>query len=40
MEENMVTPFARTAIIAAAASVLAVGTAYAQIPTVQEQRQD
>jgi uncharacterized membrane protein (DUF106 family) len=36
----MFTPFARTAIIAVAASVLATGTAYAQNPVVQEQRKD
>ena len=36
----MVTPFARSAIIAVAASVLAAGTAYAQDPIVQEQRKD
>ena len=36
----MVSPFARTAIIALAASVLAAGTAYAQNPIVQEERKD
>ena len=36
----MVTPFATTAAIAVAASVLIAGTAYAQNPIVQEQRQD
>ena len=36
----MVTPFAKTAIIAVAASVLAAGTASAQNPVVQEQRKD
>jgi len=36
----MVTPFARTAIIAVAAGLLAAGTAYAQNPVVQEQRKD
>ena len=36
----MVTLFARTAIIAVAAGLLAAGTAYAQNPVVQEQRKD
>jgi uncharacterized membrane protein (DUF106 family) len=40
MEETLVTPFARTAIIAVAAGLLAAGTAYAQNPVVQEQRKD
>jgi hypothetical protein len=40
MEETTFIPFARTAIIAVAAGVLAAGTAYAQNPIVQEQRKD